>query len=117
MAIDPFDAQHLRLAGVTHASSDPGGVFVSHDGGQTWRQETFVSGGAFQWCHDIKFHPTVPGTIVATFSRVGAHSGIWRSTDGGQTWTHLLQGLPTPVVASTGQISTRDVCRVRRTTL
>ena len=40
-------------------------------------------------------HPTVPGTIVATFSRVGAHSGIWRSTDGA-TWTHPLQGLPAP---------------------
>lgn len=96
IAIDPFNANHIRLAGVTHAANDPGGLFVSADGGSTWQQETFVGAQTFQWCHDVKFHPTVPGTIFATFSRVGAHSGIWQSTDGGHTWSHLLTGLPSP---------------------
>ena len=96
IAVDPFDAQHIRLGGVTHASADSGGLFVSRDGGHTWRQETFVGAQTMQWCHDVKFHPTVRGRLFATFGRVGTKNGLWRSTDGGQTWTQPRNGLPSP---------------------
>ena len=92
--IDPFDSKHIRIGGVTHAEGDPGGMYMSRDGGKNWRMETFVGSQSFQWCHDIKFHPTAKGTIFATFSRVGARGGIWRSKDGGQTWAPLTTGLP-----------------------
>jgi photosystem II stability/assembly factor-like uncharacterized protein len=94
IAIDPFDSKHIRIAGVTHSGADPGGLFVSRDGGVTWMKESFVGSQTFQWCHDVKFHPTVQGTIFATFSRVGSQNGIWQCTDGGQSWSHLTSGLP-----------------------
>jgi photosystem II stability/assembly factor-like uncharacterized protein len=98
IAIDPFDSKHILIGGVGYSEvsqtgNDYGGMFVSVDAGVTWRRETFVSAKNY-WCHSIVFHPSKKNTIFATFTEQGARSGIWRSTDGGKTWTHLTSGLP-----------------------
>src|SRR6266550_5575390 len=85
IAIDPFDSKHLRIGGVGANESnarpkDFGGMFASHDGGATWRRESFVSRNNY-WCHAIVFHPTKRRVIFAAFTEQGAKSGIWRSAD------------------------------------
>ena len=98
IAIDPNNPQHLRLAGISYKHEfNPifGGMYVSTNGGATWRRETFVA-QQNHWCHAIAFHPTDSNIIYASFTAQGSESGIWRSTDGGLKWEHLTNGLPDP---------------------
>jgi len=81
------------------------GVFRSNDGGETWENILFVSNkaGAF----DLIMDPTNPRILYASmweFSRSpyemssgGEDSGLYKSTDGGDTWVELTNqdnGLP-----------------------
>jgi photosystem II stability/assembly factor-like uncharacterized protein len=97
IAIDPFDAQHLRLGGIGFGeagfANDLGGMYVSTDGGASWKREAVISPNNY-WCHSIVFHPTRRGTLYAAFTERGAGSGLYQSVDGGRTWRHLTKGLP-----------------------
>lgn len=97
IAVDPFDPRHVCVAGIGYgrvsADNDFGGLLVTRDGGATWMREVFVN-SANHWCHQVLFDPSTPGTAFATFTGPGAASGIWRTTDGGTTWTQLKSGLP-----------------------
>jgi photosystem II stability/assembly factor-like uncharacterized protein len=95
LIVDPFDATHLCLGGVTHATGGSDGMFVSRDGGLSWGRQTFPGSGSYR-CHAIVFHPTMRDTLFATIAARGAQSGIWKSTNGGASWTQLKNGLPSP---------------------
>lgn len=99
IAVDPFDSRHVLVAGVGYgrlsADDDFGGLYTTVDGGRTWRRETFVSANNY-WCHDVIFDPVTRGTIFVTVTGPGMKSGIFRSRDGGATWTQLRNGLPSP---------------------
>lgn len=95
LVVDPFDTTHLCLGGVTHNEGGRDGMFVSRDGGLGWARLNFPGTGSYR-CHAIVFHPTVRDTLFATIAARGSQSGIWRSTDGGSSWTQLKNGLPTP---------------------
>lgn len=79
------------------------GVYRSKNGGDTWERVLFVadSTGAI----DLVQHPTNPQILYAAmWERVrrpdfnihlsGATGGIYKSTNGGDTWTKLTNGLP-----------------------
>lgn len=80
------------------------GVYRTRDGGRTWDHVLFVSDsvGAI----DLDLHPTDPNTIYAGLWRAvrepwsiisgcdGCGDGIWKSTDGGDNWRQVTQGLP-----------------------
>ena len=97
IAVDPFDSKHLVAGGVGYgrvsADDDLGGMYTSRDSGKTWRRETFVSSNNY-WCHSLAFDATRKGRIYATVTGPGAPSGIYRTEDGGQSWSRLLTGLP-----------------------
>jgi photosystem II stability/assembly factor-like uncharacterized protein len=98
IAVDPFDPSHIRIGGVAHdyAGSDVcDGLFVSRNGGLSWGRETFVSTAPYR-CHAVLFHPSARGTLFATIAARGSRSGLWKSTNGGASWTQLTNGLPSP---------------------
>ena len=45
-------------------------------------------------CHCVLFHPEDENTLLASIEPDGAHNGLWRSPDFGQSWVHLTKGLP-----------------------
>jgi len=55
---------------------------------------------------DIEVSPLSPDTIFASFGlspgSTPTPGGIWKSVDGGQTWTRLTNGLPDPAAANNG---------------
>ena len=95
LAVDPFDATHICLGGVTHTTGGIDGMFASRNGGISWGRLTFAGSGPYR-CHAVIFHPTIRDTMFATISSRGTQSGIWKSTNGGSSWTQLKSGLPSP---------------------
>lgn len=84
------------------------GVYRSTDGGATWTQVLYVDENT--GANDIAIDPESPNILYATtyerrrtvfgFDGGGPGSGVYRSTDGGTTWTKLGgatigRGLPT----------------------
>ncbi len=94
VAVDPFDSNRIFVGGVGHRAQDARGLFVSTNAGVSWAPVGGLITHPFQ-CHEVMFHPTTRGTVFAAIDAVGTSNGIWRSTDHGQTWTHLTSGLPT----------------------
>lgn len=78
------------------------GIFRTTNGGTDWEQVLFVSDST--GFVDLAMHPTNPNIIfAAAWERIrrpdyrrysGASSGIYRTTDGGNTWELLTNGLP-----------------------
>jgi photosystem II stability/assembly factor-like uncharacterized protein len=107
LLIDPHNAERVLAAVLGHpyGPNPERGVFRSLDGGLHWRKVLYrdEDTGAV----DLAFDPHDPRTVYAVLwaSRQGpwenGHfegqgSGLFRSTDGGDTWTQLHGGLPTP---------------------
>src|SRR5687768_1644768 len=105
------------------APSAERGVFKSIDGGKTWKKTLFrdEKTGAV----DISVDRKNPNLIYAAMweayrveyqmSSGGPGSGLFKSTDGGDTWTEITRspGLPTGVVGRIGvSISGADANRV-----
>lgn len=62
------------------------GLVVSRDGGNTWNVALNIND-----CNDIEVNPSNPNILYAAIMS----NGVYRSTDGGYTWTKLTNGLPT----------------------
>ena len=106
---DP-DVVYVAAAGPLWAAGGERGLYKTTDGGATWRNVLSVdehTGAA-----DVVLDPSDPDVIwVATHQRErraysyvggGPGSGIWKSTDGGESWTRLTNGLPTSDIGRIG---------------
>lgn len=112
--IHPKDPNTVFVAAMGHlwGPNRERGIFRTTDGGKTWQNILFRSekAGAF----DISFDPANPAVIFATFWQVqrtpyslisgGEGSSIYRSEDGGDTWTDISRnrGLPSGVLGKIG---------------
>ena len=112
--IDPHDPDRVYVAALGHAfgPNEQRGVFRSRDGGATWDRVLFrdAETGAIDLCID----PANPRVLYAALWQVirrpwilesgGPGSGIFKSTDGGDTWTELSgnPGLPAGVKGRIG---------------
>ena len=103
----------LGVFGLPFKASADRGVYKSTDGGRTFAKVLFVndSTGAI----DLSQDPSNPDVMYAamwqayrtpwSLSSGGPHSAIYKTTDGGRTWTNLMQtarGLPTGVLGKIG---------------
>ncbi len=111
------DIVYVAAFGLYHGPSEERGVFKSTDGGKTWKRTLFKdprSGGV-----DIVIDANNPNVIYAALweayrleyqmSSGGPGSGMYKSTDGGETWTEITRnpGLPSGVVGRIGLANTR----------
>ncbi len=111
--IDPHDSNHVIVGalGDVFGPSQDRGVYVTTDGGQTWKKTLYLSdqSGASDLAMDVQN----PNVIYAgmwhflrrpwTFTSGGEDDGLFKSTDGGQTWTKLTgHGLPSGIVGRIG---------------
>jgi len=112
--VHPADPDLVYVAALGHAfgPNRERGVYRTADGGRTWEQVLYVSEdtGAI----DLAMDPFNPRVLYAAMwqgrrkpwrlDSGGPESGLYRSADGGDTWTRLGEGsgLPTGVVGRIG---------------
>lgn len=102
--LHPKDPKTLFVAvpGPLWSSSSHRGLYKSTDAGKSWQKILFINDAT--GCADIAIHPSNPDIILASFWQVrrkpfsfasgGPGSGLYKSTDGGATWTKITKGLP-----------------------
>ena len=106
LAVDPHDPNRIFAAVLGHpyGPNTERGIFRSTDGGQTWQKVLYKdenTGGC-----DIEMDPSNPNVLYACMWEVregpwednnefnGTAGGLFKSTDGGNTWQQLTNGLP-----------------------
>jgi photosystem II stability/assembly factor-like uncharacterized protein len=99
--VHPTDCNTVFAAAFGHygAENEERGVYKSTDGGVTWRKVLYRD--ARTGAADLSIHPVNPDLVYATLweawrkpwgmSSGGPGSGIFRSTDGGETWTEITR--------------------------
>ena len=98
--IHPNDPDVVYAAAVgSWIDDDPQkGVFKTTDGGKTWTKSLAVSHDGYHvGAADIVMNPRNPDILYASSwdRESGEGSGIYKTTNGGETWTQLAGGLPT----------------------
>jgi photosystem II stability/assembly factor-like uncharacterized protein len=108
------DLVYAAVLGHAFGPNQTRGVYRSKDGGATWQRVLFVNDHA--GAVDLAMDPVNPRVLYAGFWRVirtpyslesgGAGSGLWKSTDGGDSWTELTRnaGLPKGIHGGIGII-------------
>jgi photosystem II stability/assembly factor-like uncharacterized protein len=104
IVIDPRNTDIVFIA-ATGSLWGPGGergVYRTTDGGRSWKQILKVDDDT--GANDLVMDPTNDQVLYATtyqrrrtaccMNGGGPGSGIWKTTDGGETWTRLTGGVP-----------------------
>lgn len=108
--VHPYTTNTVWLAalGSPFGPNDERGIFKTTDGGKTWKRTLFVNnetGG-----RDIEVNPENPDVVYAAMYRgfrkgwdiisggPASEGGIYKSTDGGETWKKITRGLPDDLI-------------------
>lgn len=113
VVVDPTSSDTIWVAalGNMRTADANRGVYRSTNGGRSWENVLFRASDA--GAIDLAVDPSSPSTVYAAFwehvrtpdTRVagGVNSGLFKSSNGGGTWSQLTTGLPASV-ATTGRI-------------
>ena len=122
IVIDPADPKVAYVAAMGHlwGSNQERGVFKTTDGGATWTHALKIDETV--GCIDLAIDPSNSRILYAamyhrlrkpwSFESGGPGGGIYKTSDGGGTWTRLTRGLP----ESTGRMGL-DIYRARPSTV
>ena len=100
------DVAYLAVLGNLFGPSRERGVYRTRDGGRTWQQVHAISNwtGAI----DLTMDPKNPDVLIAamwtterkpwSIDSGSTEGGLFKTTDGGNTWRKLTRGLPTDVM-------------------
>ena len=110
--IDPRNSNvvYVTAIGPLWASGGDRGLYKTTDGGQSWKAVLTISPDT--GVTDLVMDPKNPDVLyAAAYQRRravgqlvggGPESGLYKSTNGGQTWTKLTKGLPTVDIGRIG---------------
>ncbi len=96
------DVVWVAAQGALHGKTQERGVYKSIDGGKSWKKVLYVNDmtGASELSIDMHNpqvlyaamweHMRTPWQVISG----GAGSGLYKSTDGGETWSKIHKGLP-----------------------
>lgn len=102
--IHPQDDNVVWVAslGALYSNNPDRGIFKSNDGGKTWKKTLFINDST--GVSDLVINSQNPKQLLAAtwertrkagnFKGNGAGSAIYRSEDGGETWTISSEGFP-----------------------
>src|SRR6266849_556620 len=106
------DLVYVASLGHAHGPNPERGVYRSRDGGKTWEQILFRSDKA--GAIDLAMDPNNPRILYASFWEArrlpytlisgGEESGLFKSSDGGDTWSEITRnpGLPKGLLGKIG---------------
>lgn len=95
------DIVYVAAQGAVHGPSQERGVYKSTDGGATWKRTLYVDENT--GVSSLSMDMTNPRILYAAtwyhrrhpwMVESGPHGAIWKSTDSGETWTKINEGLP-----------------------
>ncbi len=98
------DIVWVAVMGHLFGPNDERGIYKTTDGGKTWKKTLFINNQT--GCSDLVMEPGNPNVFYAGMWRLirtpyslesgGDGSGLYKSTDGGETWTNIStkKGLP-----------------------
>ncbi len=96
------DTMYAATLGNPYEKTVERGVYKTTDGGLNWTNVLFLSDSS--GVMDLVMDPSDPEVLYASgFNRInlpfnsvvkGPESDVYKTTDGGATWTHLTNGLP-----------------------
>ncbi len=104
IVIDPRDSNKVFVAaqGPLWSGGGERGLYKTSDGGRTWK--AVIPGTEHTGATDVIIDPSNPDVMYAatwqrrrhyhTLINGGPESAIYRSVDGGETWTRTRSGLP-----------------------
>jgi len=104
IAVHPKSGDTVYVCATGHAwnANEERGLFKTTDGGKTWKKVLYVN--ADTGCSDVALDAQMPNVVYAGmwqfrrqpdfFNSGGPGSGLYKSTDGGEHWQKLSNGLP-----------------------
>jgi photosystem II stability/assembly factor-like uncharacterized protein len=107
---DNPDLVYVAAQGHVWGPNAERGIFRSEDGGKTWKKILYVDEKT--GASDLAMDPGNPRILYAAFWQVVRHpwelvsggpgSSLWKSTDGGDSWKKLSEGLPEGIWGKVG---------------
>lgn len=104
IAVHPEESDTVWVCATGHlwSANEERGVFKTTDGGKSWTKVLYVDEDT--GCADLDLDPQDPSIVFASmwqfrrspdfFDSGGPGSGLYKSTDGGESWRQLEKGLP-----------------------